>query len=110
MMRKAIYRHKNTGGLFAIETDEDGKVVSSCGPLLSSDIDAQMLDYDNYWDSEIKADIKNFVLLSKAKYMELLEKYGFHSQLSRQVPDTAEPVQLSLFDELQRKRRVRKGR
>ena len=53
-----------------------------------------MLDYDNYWGDEIEADIKNFVLLSKAKYMELLEKYGFHSQ----------SVQLSLFDELQRKK------
>ena len=53
-----------------------------------------MLDYDNYWGDEIEADIKNFVLLSKAMYMELLEKYGFYSQ----------PVQLSLFDELQRKK------
>ena len=92
--KKAIYKHKKTGDLFSIETDEDGKVVSSCGPLLSSDIDAQMLDYDNYWGDEIEADIKNFVLLSKAKYMELLAKYGFHSQ----------SVQLSLFDELGRKK------
>jgi hypothetical protein len=36
----------------------------------------------------------NFVLLSKAKYMELLAKYGFHSQT----------VQLSLFDELKREK------
>ena len=41
MTKKAIYRHKKTGDLFAIETDEDGKVVSSCGPVLSSDIDEQ---------------------------------------------------------------------
>ena len=53
MTKKAIYKHKKTGDLFAIETDGDGKVVSSCGPLLSSDIDAEMLDYDNYWDSEV---------------------------------------------------------
>ena len=53
-----------------------------------------MLDYDNYWGDEIEADIKNFVLLSKAKYMELLAKYGFHSQA----------VRLSLFDELKRKK------
>jgi len=26
--------------------------------------------------NEIEADMANFVLLSKAKYMELLEKYG----------------------------------
>jgi hypothetical protein len=44
---------------------------------------------------EIEADMSNFVLLSKAKYMALLEKYGFYSQA----------VQLSLFDELQRKKR-----
>ena len=62
--------------------------------MFSSDIDARMLDYDNYWGDEIEADIKNFVLLSKAMYMELLEKYGFYSQ----------PVQLSLFDELRRKK------
>jgi len=94
MTKKAIYRHKKTGDLFSIETDEEGKVVSSCGPLLSSDIDADMLDYDNYWGDEIEADMANFVLLSKSKYMELLEKYGFHSQT----------VQLSLFDELKRKK------
>jgi hypothetical protein len=94
MTKKAIYKHKKSGDLFAIETDEDGKVVSSCGPLLSSDIDAEMLDYDNYWGDEIEADMENFVLLSKAKYMELLAKYGFCSQ----------PVQLSLFDELQSKK------
>jgi len=29
------------------------KVESSCGPLLRSAIDAEMLDYDNYWDSEV---------------------------------------------------------
>jgi len=54
----------------------------------------EILDYDNYWGDAIKADIENFVLLSKAKYMELLEKYGFYSQ----------PVQLSLFDELKRRK------
>ncbi len=94
MTKKAIYRHKKTGDLFAIETDGDGKVVSSCGPLLSGDIDVEILDYDNYWGDAIKANIENFVLLSKAKYMELLEKYGFYSQ----------PVQLSLFDELKRRK------
>ncbi|RLC36618.1 hypothetical protein DRH29_04210 [candidate division Kazan bacterium] len=60
---------------------------------LANKITAGMLDCDNYWDSEIAADIKNFVLLSKAKYMAFLAKYGFYSQA----------VQLSLFDELQGK-------
>jgi len=57
----------------------------------------EKLDYDNYWDSEIEVDIKDFVLLSKVKYMALLAKYGFYSQ----------PVQLSFFDELGRKKGIK---
>ena len=38
------------------------------------------LDYDNYWDSEVRGRIKEFVLLSKAEYLKLLRKYGFESQ------------------------------
>ena len=30
---KAIYRHKKSGDLFAIETDEKGRVLSTSGPL-----------------------------------------------------------------------------
>ena len=32
MNRKAIYKHKRTGDLFAIETDEQGKVLSGLLP------------------------------------------------------------------------------
>ncbi len=66
--------------MFAIETDGGGNVVSTAGPLLSGDFDAANLDYDNYWDSEVRVRIKEFVLLSKAEYLELLRKYGFESQ------------------------------
>lgn len=34
MSKKAIYRHKSTGDLFAIETDEDGNVLSTHSTML----------------------------------------------------------------------------
>ena len=37
---KAIYRHKTSGDLFAIETDDQGNVVSTSGPLLVKDLDS----------------------------------------------------------------------
>ncbi len=30
---KAIYKHKPSGDLFAIETDAAGQVIAACGPL-----------------------------------------------------------------------------
>jgi len=83
MSKKAIYKHKKSGDLFAIETDDQGEVLSTSGPLLFKDLDPQNLDYDNYWDSEINNKIKDFVLLSKLEYLELLRKNGFHSQSSQ---------------------------
>ena len=41
MTQKAIYKHKRTGDLFAIETDDDGRVVSTSGPLLFKDLDPE---------------------------------------------------------------------
>ena len=92
--RKAIYRHKRTGDLFAIETDGDGKVLSTSGPLLMKELDANELDYDNYWDEDIKAELSEFVLLSKAEYAALLKEAGFFVQES----------QRSIFEELERRR------
>ena len=92
MSKKAIYKHKETGVLFAIETDDQGKVVSTSGPLLFKDLDPKKLDYDNYWDNDIKAHLTEFVLLSKAEYEELLRRTGFFIQES----------QRSIFDELNR--------
>jgi len=91
---KSIYKHKKTGDLFAIETDEQGKVLSTSGPLLVKDLNPKELDYDNYWDQDIKAHLTEFVLLSKAEYEELLKRAGFFIQ----------QTQRSIFDELNRRK------
>ena len=80
---KAIYKHKCTGDLFAIETDDQGNVVSTSGPLLFKDLDPKKLDYDNYWDNDVKVHLKEFVLLSKTEYEELLYKNGFSIQTTQ---------------------------
>ena len=77
---KALYKHKKTGDMFAIETDPQGNVISSSGPLLCKDINPEQLDYDNYWDSEISNKIKDFDLISKLEYLEILRQNGFSSQ------------------------------
>jgi shikimate kinase len=77
---KALYRHKKSGDIFAIETDDKGKVLSTSGPLLSKELNPKMLDYDDYWNTEIKAKIKDFVRISKDEYLEILRKTGFSSQ------------------------------
>jgi hypothetical protein len=92
MTKKAIYKHKRTGDLFAIETDDNGNVVSTSGPLLVKDVNPDELDYDNYWDDDIKEHLNEFVLLSKAEYRELLKRTGFFVQES----------QRTIFDELDR--------
>ena len=48
MSKKALYKHKRTGDLFAIETDESGNVLSTSGPLLTKELNPEELDYDNY--------------------------------------------------------------
>ena len=98
MSKKAIYKHKISGDLFAIETDGDGNVLSTSGPLLVKDLNAEELDYDNYWDEDIKAHLSEFVLLSKAEYEELLKRTGFFIQES----------QRSIFDELNRRKKTNK--
>lgn len=90
MTKKAIYKHKRTGGLFAIETDSNGNVLSTSGPLLVKDLSPNQLDYDNYWDEDIKTHLAEFVLLSKAEYEGLLKETGFFVQ----------ETQRSIFDEL----------
>jgi hypothetical protein len=80
---KALYRHKKSGDIFAIETGEGGEVISTAGPLLIKELDPERLDYDNYFNEEIKAKIKDFILLSKAEYVEILWKNGFVIQTSQ---------------------------
>ena len=89
---KALYKHNRSGDLFAIETDENGKVLSTSGPLLVKDLNPEELDYDNYWDDDVTANLSEFVLLSKAEYKELLKRTGFFVQES----------QRSIFSELDR--------
>jgi len=98
MTKKALYRHKRTGDLFAIETNEDGNVLSTSGPLLVKDMNPNELDYDNYWDEDIKAHLSEFVLLSKAEYDEMLKRTGLFIQES----------QRSIFDELNRQKKPHK--
>ncbi|MHA2283579.1 MAG: hypothetical protein ACXAC5_22280 [Promethearchaeota archaeon] len=93
MTNKALYKHKRTGDLFAIETNAQGNVVSTSGPLLVKDLNPIELDYDNYWDEDVKANLSEFVLLSKTEYEELLKKAGFFFQ----------ETQRSLFEELNRR-------
>ena len=94
MTKKALYKHKTSGDLFAIETDEQGNVISTSGPLLLKDLNPEELDYDNYWDEDIKAHLNEFVLLSKAEYQELLKRTGFFIQ----------ETQRSIFDEMNHRR------
>jgi len=62
---------------------------------LTKDLKAEELDYDNYWDEDIKAHLSEFVLLSKAEYEELLKRTGFFTQES----------QRSIFDEMNRRKK-----
>lgn len=94
MTKKALYRHKESGDLFAIETDEKGEVISTSGPLLTKDVNPDELDYDEYWNPDVQANIEGFQLLSRDEYKELLKELGFYIEGS----------QLSLFDELNRRR------
>ena len=42
---KSLYRHKQSGDIFAIEIGELGNVRSTSGPLFSDDLDPKLLDY-----------------------------------------------------------------
>ncbi len=72
----------------------------SPGPLLVKDMNPNELDYDNYWDEDIKAHLSEFVLLSKAEYEELLKRTGLFIQES----------QRSIFDELNRRKKPHKNK
>lgn len=100
MNKKALYRHKRSGDLFAIETDETGRVLSTSGPLLTKDLNPEALDYDNYWDPDIRANINGFELLSETQYRELLKRNGLFVQES----------QRSIFDEMSRTKRLHNRR
>lgn len=79
----ALYRHKISGDLFAIETDQQGNVLSTSGPLLSKDLDPKTLDYDDYWNPEIQAKLPDFEQITKGDYLELLRQNGFVIQFNQ---------------------------
>ena len=83
MLKKALYKNKLTGDLFAIETDEQGNILSTAGPLLCKDIDPDQINYDDYFSSEIKLKSNEFELLSKAEYEEMLRECGFSRRSSQ---------------------------
>lgn len=80
---KAVYRHRTSGDIFAIETDDAGRVLATCGPLFGKDFDPKMLDYDRYWNAEIQAKLADFERISPDDYLELLRKNGFYSQITQ---------------------------
>jgi len=69
--------------LFAIETDEKGTVLSTSGPLLFKELDPKVLDYDDYWNMDVSANIEDFERLSKDDYLEILYKNGFVRESSQ---------------------------
>jgi hypothetical protein len=77
---KALYKHRKSGDIFAIETDDQGKVINTSGPLLTKDLNPQYLDYDDYWNTEIQCKIKDLICLTKDDYLEILRKSGFKIQ------------------------------
>ena len=80
---KSLYRHKQSGDIFAIETDEASHVRSTSGPLFSDDLDPKLLDYDEYWNTEVQAKLDDFVRITKADYKEILRQNGFVTQFNQ---------------------------
>jgi hypothetical protein len=80
---KSLYRNKQTGDLFAMEIDETGTVVSASGPLLSDNLDPRILDYDDYWNTELQTKLEDFELISRDQYRQLLKDNGFFPQITQ---------------------------
>jgi len=57
---KSLYRHKRSGDIFAIETDDAGHVFIHKRSAVSDDLDPKFLDYDEYWNTEVQAKIERF--------------------------------------------------
>ena len=77
---KSLYKHKHSGDIFAIETDEAGTVIATCGPLFGDGFDPKTLDYDQYWNTEIRAKLADFERIETDAYKDLLAKWGFYPQ------------------------------
>ena len=77
---KSIYRHKQTGKLFAIETDPSGSIHAVCGPLKANNLDPRVLDYDDYWNWQSPTHLADYNRLTRDDYRKLLEKNSFLPQ------------------------------
>ncbi len=80
---KSLYRHKQSGDIFAIEIGELGNVRSTSGPLFSDDLDPRLLDYDEYWNTEVQTKLDDFVRITKADYKEILRQNSFVTQFNQ---------------------------
>ena len=80
---KSLYRHKQSGDLFAIEIGEAGNVRSTSGPLFCDDLAPKLLDYDDYWNTEVQAKLEDFVRITKPDYLEILWQNGFVTQFNQ---------------------------
>ena len=80
---KSLYRHKRSGDIFAIETSDDGHVLSTSGPLFSDDLDPRFLDYDEYWNTEVQYKLDDFIRITKDDYKEILRQNGFVTQFNQ---------------------------
>ena len=80
---KALYRNIMSGDLFAIETDEEGNVLSTSGPLLCDKLDPKVLDYDEYWNNEVQTKLPDFGRITRDDYLEILRKNGFVTQFNQ---------------------------
>lgn len=60
---KSLYRHKPTGDLFALETDEQGNILSTDSLLLCKDIINKVMEIT-------PEDFKGIIKLFQKRYME----------------------------------------
>ena len=68
--------------------------------MLSKDVNPEHLDYDSYWNNDVKANVEGFELVSRAEHTEALRKWGFFVQES----------QRSMFEETGGRKDLRKGK
>jgi hypothetical protein len=51
--------------------------------LFSDDLDPKLLDYDEYWNTEVQAKLDDFIRITKADYKEILRQNGFVTQFNQ---------------------------
>lgn len=48
MSKQEFWQHGTSGDLYAVELDESGKVIATCGPLLAVEVSQSDADAGNY--------------------------------------------------------------